>query len=219
MGPIVCGVVAGMNKIPRFDLGRFDAVAIASSTGGPCLVEQIVTGLPADLPVPIFIAQHMPPEFTETFSARLDLNSPLTVVHAEDDMRVFAGTAYLGRGHQHMRVCGRSKQTAKIEISKEPEKLVFKPSADELFRSCAKVYGSSTLAIIMTGIGRDGTDGAGEIREAGGMVLTQIRESCVVYGMPRSCEEAGFSDAQLTVDQIRRTILQLSPDHHEKAIA
>lgn len=206
-----------MSKIPRFELGRFKAVAIASSTGGPSLVDQIVSGLPADLPVPIFIAQHMPPAFTKSFSARLDLNSPLTVVHAQEGMSVYAGTVYMGRGQCHLRVRGLNQRLVKIEVSEEPKKLAFKPSADELFRSCAHVYGSELLTVVMTGIGRDGTQGAADVREAGGVILTQTKSTCAVYGMPRSCVEAGLSDAQLNPDQIRRTILQLSPQHREDA--
>ena len=87
-----------MSDIPSFELGRFRAVAIGSSTGAPSLVQQIIASLPADLPVPIFIAQHMPATFTESFAIRLDQTSPLTVIHAEDGMPVFPGTVYVGSG-------------------------------------------------------------------------------------------------------------------------
>lgn len=205
-----------ISNIPRFDLGRFKVVAIASSTGGPGLVNQILSGLPADLSVPILVAQHMPPAFTETFSVRLDQDSPMTVIHAEDGMSVFAGTAYVGRGHAHLRLRKTFSQI-QIEVSEEPKELHYKPSGDELFRSCVQIYGSDVLAVVMTGIGRDGTKGAADVREAGGVILTQDESTCAVYGMPRSCAEAGLSDAQLDPDQIRRAILQLSPEHRDKA--
>lgn len=207
-----------MGSIPQFELGRFKAVAIGSSTGGPGLVEQIISGLPADLPVPVFVAQHMPPTFTESFSARLELRSALTVVHAEDMMPVLPGTVYVGRGHRHMRV-RRVALTTQLEINEQPTSLPFKPSCDELFHSCAAVYGGATLVVVLTGIGSDGTKGAKEVAQAGGVVLTQSAATCVVYGMPRSCVEAGVSHAQLSPDEIRRAILQLSPDYHENTLA
>ncbi len=207
-----------MSQIPRFSIGRFQAVAIGSSTGAPGLVQQIVSGLPADLPLPIFIAQHMPPTFTESYATRLQLSSPLTVVHAQNLMPVFAGTAYVGQGHKHLRVCQGRRTRVHIQVSEQPTQLLFKPSADELFRSCAQVYGSGTLAVVMSGIGNDGTEGACHVHDAGGIVITQSAASCAVYGMPRSCVEAGVSYAQLNPDQIRRTILQLSPEHGRKAI-
>ena len=207
-----------MGTLPRFDLGRFDAVAIGSSTGGPPIVEEILGGLPADLPAPIFLAQHMPPNFTVTFAAHLDRASPLSVVHAEDGMPILPGVVYVGVGHQHMRIRRRAGQT-RIEINTQPEDLVYKPSADELFSSCATVYSRSVLAVVLTGIGKDGTQGALKVREAGGKVLTQSQDTCAVYGMPRSCVDSDASDAQLHPDQIRRAILQLSPMHRELAYA
>ncbi len=205
-----------MSPIPEFNLGRFKAVAIGSSTGGPGLVEEIINNLPPDLPMPIFVAQHMPPTFTETFAARLELNSPLTVVHAQDTMPVFDGTVYIGRGHHHLRVRKIGRTSTQIEVNDLPTKLVYKPSADELFRSCAEVYGEKTLAIVLTGIGADGTQGARAVHDAGGVVLTQTAKSCVVYGMPKSCVDAGLSDAQLTPADIRNVIMRLAPSHHKE---
>lgn len=202
-----------MDRVPAFSLGRFSAVAIGSSTGGPKLVVSILSGLPADLPFPLFIAQHLPPTFTPSFAAHLAQASPLTVVHAEDGMPVYPGTVYVGQGHKHMRVVQRLGQRPRIVISPEPRELVFMPSVDELFRSCATVYAREVLAVVLTGIGRDGTEGARAVKQAGGVVLSQNAETCAVYGMPRSCAEAGLSDAVLDPDDIRRAILQLSPLH------
>ena len=201
-----------MSNIPQFDLGRFKAIAIGASTGAPGLVEQILMGLPADLPVPIFLAQHMPPHFTASYAARLQLRSPMTVVHTEHKMPVFPGTVYVGQGHRHLRIRKSNKSEPYIEIDEEPKKLVYKPSVDELFQSCVEVYGHELLAIIMSGIGQDGTEGAQQVHAAGGMIITQSRETCAVYGMPRNCVEAGLSEAQLTPAEIRQTIIQLSPD-------
>jgi two-component system chemotaxis response regulator CheB len=194
-------------------------VAIGSSTGGPKLLEEIITGLPADLPVPIFIAQHLPPMFTETLALRMDRNSALSVFHAEHGMPVLPGSVYVARGREHMRVKRTPGSSPTIQISPEPQHLLFKPSVDELFESCAEVYGRRTLGVVLTGIGYDGTIGARAIHNAGGVILTQNAQSCAVYGMPKSCYEAGLSTAQLDIDRIRRAILQLSPGHHDRAFA
>lgn len=201
-------------RFPRFELGQFAAVAIGSSTGGPNLVQAIVTALPADLPVPLFIAQHLPPAFTESFAATLARESPLAVFHAEDGMPALPGAVYLGRGHQHMRVLRKGAKHF-LEISPEPKALVFRPSADELLASCAAAYAGRALGIVMTGIGRDGVVGAAKLVAAGGTILTQTRETCAVYGMPRACDEAGLSTASLTPDDLRLAILQLAPSQHD----
>lgn len=198
--------------IPRIEPNRFSAVAIGSSTGGPRVLEQIIASLPADLPVPIFIAQHMPPRFTESFSVSLDQMSALSVVHAEDGMPIFPGVVYVARGQQHMRIVG-SRHATKIQISQEPRALLFKPSADELLRSTAQVYGRATLAVVLSGIGRDGSEGARAVRAVGGMILTQAAETCAVYGMPKTCVELGLSDAALEPTGIRQVIHQLSPSY------
>ncbi len=208
--------VAGTNKLPVFDPGRFAVVAIGASTGAPMPLGRMITHLPADLPVPILVAQHLPLAFTASFAKQLNHDAALTVVHAERGMRVLPGTVYLGQGKRHLRVakCFGHDQ---IVVSDEPRELLYRPSVDELLRSCAEVYGSRVLAIVMTGIGRDGTEGAAEVVKAGGVVLTQSAETCVVYGMPRSCVEAGLSSAALTPEQLRRCILQLSPGHRDEA--
>jgi len=203
-----------VSDFPRFELDRFKAVVIASGTGGASQVEQMLAGLPAALSVPILIAQQMAPSFAETFATRLDLISPLTVVDAQDTMRVFAGTVYLGHCDQHIRVYRWGSQPVTIEISQNPEDLVPKPSADQLFQSCAKVYGCDTLAVVMSGLGSDGTAGAREVKQAGGVVLTQTPETCAFDSMPRSCVEAGLSDDQLGPDEIRQAIFQLSPKNN-----
>ncbi|GAB4108463.1 MAG: hypothetical protein Kow00105_15620 [Phycisphaeraceae bacterium] len=198
-------------QVPQFKPDRFKAVAIGSSTGGPNLVQQIIAGLPADMPVPIFIAQHLPPKFTHEMALSMARRAALTVVEAEQGQPVFPGTVYVAPGRLHMRIVSDSGQRKRIRISDQPADLLYKPSVDELFDSCAQVYGRETLGVVMTGIGRDGTRGAAEIVKAGGIILTQDKASCAVYGMPRSCDEAGLSSASLPPEGLRRAILQLSP--------
>jgi len=212
-------VQTGSFKIPALDPARIGCVAIGSSTGAPTQLQHIIAGLPADLPVPILIAQHLPPAFSASFANTLGRVSPLTVVHAEDGMPLLPGSVYVAQGHKHMRVRRWAAGRLHVEISERPAELPFKPSVDELLASCAKHYGATTLAFVMTGIGRDGTLGAGEVRAAGGVVVAQDEASCAVWGMPRSCAEAGFASAVMDPEHMRRTILQLSPGHHREAHA
>lgn len=200
---------------PQFDPHRFGVVAIGSSTGAPNLILHIITRLPADLPVPILIAQHLPPRFTADLAVSINRDAPLTVVEAEDGQPVFPGTVYLGKGRVHLRVIKHPGRAPTIQISDKPENLVYKPSVDQLFASCAKVYGRKTLGIVMTGIGRDGVKGAADIVNAGGVIVTQSKPTCAVYGMPRACDEAGLSTASLSPEQIRDLIHQLSPSYQQ----
>lgn len=193
-----------------YELGRIRAVAIGASTGGPGLLRQIISELPADLPFPILIAQHLPPAFTLQLSQQMASESALMVVHAEDGMEVLAGVVYIAPGRMHMRVKNAHKKVV-LEINAEPAGLFFKPSVDELLTSVAAVYGRKSLGVIMTGIGHDGRLGATAIKQQGGIIVTQSEDTCTVYGMPRSCDEAGLSDASLDPEQIRRLIHQFSP--------
>jgi two-component system chemotaxis response regulator CheB len=203
-------------ETPQFDTRRFRVVTIGSSTGGPNLVQQIISGLPADLPVPILIAQHLPPKFTADMALAMAQRSALNVVEAEDGQPVLPGTAYLAPGRLHMRVVKAPDKLPRIRIGDQPTHLLYKPSVDELFDSCAEVYGKASLGIVMTGIGRDGVLGAGKIVQAGGMILTQTKATCAVYGMPRACDEAGLSSASLDPEGLRNAIHRLSPSFTDR---
>lgn len=203
--------------IPTLDANGFKVVAIGSSTGGPSVVEEILSGLPADLLVPILVAQHMPANFTGHFAAQLDRATALSVMHAEDGMPVYAGVVYIALGHHHMRIRRLAGDQHRIEISPQPSHLVYKPSVDELFHSCVKVWHSQVLGVVLTGIGSDGTRGAMEIHSAGGVVLAQSAQTCAVYGMPKNCVTSGAATAQLDPADIAKTILQLSPEHDRSA--
>ncbi len=199
------------DKPLKFEPNRFGVVAIGSSTGAPNLVQNIIAGLPADLPVPILIAQHLPPRFTHDLAITMDQISALTVVEAEDGQPVFPGTVYLGKGRMHMRIVKSPGGRLSIRISDQPANLPYKPSVDELFDSCDAAFPGRVLGFVMTGIGKDGTKGATRIVQSGGIIYTQTKETCAVYGMPRSCDEAGLSAGSLDPEGIRLAIHQLSP--------
>lgn len=204
---------------PMFEPGRFQVAAIGSSTGGPGLLRHIINGLPADISFPILIAQHLPPTFTLQLSQQLANESALMVVHAQDGMEVLPGVVYVAPGRMHMRVKKNHIGKTVIEINDLPAGLFFKPSVDELFTSVATRYGRKSLGIIMTGIGHDGTLGATAIKQQGGIIVTQTQASCSVYGMPRSCDEAGLSDASLDPEGIRCLLQQFSPKHRRDVVS
>lgn len=192
--------------------GRIKAIAIGSSTGGPRLVRSIIRRLPADLPVPIFIAQHLPLVFTRQFARQMAAESPLTVVHASQGQEVLPGVVYVGPGESHMRVVRPAAHgKGRLVVSPRPEAITLRPSVDELFRSLANVYGNRCAGIVMTGLGQDGTLGAKAIHDAGGLVITQQAASCTVYGMPRSCDEAGLSHVSMTPEEIHDFLHRFSP--------
>lgn len=188
----------------------FDVILIGSSTGGPPVLEQILMALPADLPMPVVVAQHMPRMFTKSMSERLDEECALSVVHAEHEMPLLPGAVYITPGGMHSRVKANSTGRATLIISEEPRGALYKPSVDELFASGAAL-GAKALGIVLTGMGADGAIGAKAMHASRGMVIAQDAESCVVYGMPRAVVEAGAACAQLTPAQICAAVRQLAP--------
>lgn len=188
---------------------NIDAVVLGSSTGGPPVLEAIIAGLESAPKAPIFVAQHMPEIFTKSLATRLDGVSKATVKLAEDGEPVKSGTVYIAEGGKHLRVV-RSGSLVRIEVSEKPTEALYKPSVNELFASAAKVYGKSTLGVMLTGMGDDGTEGSGPLKSTGAQIVAQSPESCVVYGMPRAVVEAGLADASLNIEEITRLVSNAS---------
>jgi two-component system, chemotaxis family, protein-glutamate methylesterase/glutaminase len=182
-------------------------VAIGSSTGGPPMLELILGQLPADLPCPVVIAQHMPRSFTKAMSERIDGLSPMSVVHGEHGMPLHPGTAYIIPGQQHGRVRAIGRGPLRLEVSDEPISAPFKPSVNELLASVAEQCGARGVGAVLTGIGDDGRLGGAALLKAGGLLLAQDPRSSVVYGMPKAAAEVGGKI--MTPDQIARTIATL----------
>ena len=181
--------------------GRVDILAVGSSTGGPDALTKVLTSLPADLPVPIVITQHMPPVFTKMFAERLDRSTPLRVVEAEDGMELTAGWAYVAPGDRHLVLHRRGPATPTQPTAAPPENSC-RPAVDVMFRSVAQLYGASAYATVLTGMGQDGRNGAKVLREAGAEVLAQDEASSVVWGMPGAVVTAGLADEVLPLDRI-----------------
>jgi two-component system chemotaxis response regulator CheB len=183
---------------------RHELVAIGASTGGPQAVARLLAELPADFPVPILVALHLPAGYTESFARRLDETCALEVREAEDGLPLRAGLAVISRGGLHLKVRGGAGLSAALDV--RPVDSVHRPSVDVLFESAVEVAGRGVMAVVLTGMGDDGVRGARLVRAAGGTVLTEAERTCVVYGMPRAVREAGLSDEQRPLDEMAAAI-------------
>lgn len=199
----------GQIRLRPFAAAMPRALLIGSSTGGPQALSAIIQKLPAAIDrAPLLITQHMPPMFTTVLAEHLSRVSGRGAHEAEHDEPVLAGGVYVAPGGRHMRVV-RDGERVKIALGDDPPINFCKPSVDPLFTSAAQIWGAGTLALILTGMGSDGTGGAAAVVEAGGSVIAQDEASSVVWGMPRSVAQAGLCSAVLPVNQIAGKILGL----------
>ncbi|USN98339.1 MAG: chemotaxis response regulator protein-glutamate methylesterase [Phycisphaeraceae bacterium] len=196
-------------SVPRigelFQPGQLDLVAIGSSTGGPPVLETLVTAIQTGSGLPVVIAQHMPALFTKSLASRLDTVGPATVKLAQDGEKVERGHVYVAEGGKHLRVRRRAGRYL-LEVSGEPADALYKPSVNELFASVAGAVGSRALGVVLTGMGDDGSEGARSMVQAGAKIVAQDEASCVVYGMPKAVTEGGLTSASMSPDQLGRML-------------
>jgi two-component system chemotaxis response regulator CheB len=185
---------------------RVEVVVIAVSTGGPKALQHVVPRLPANLPVPVLLVQHMPPVFTGLLAERLDRESPVHVVEAASGDALRPGTVYIAPGGRHMVIEKRAIGVT-VRLNDDPPENSCRPAADPLFRSVAKAYGANALAVVLTGMGSDGCKGAQHLVDAGAEVLAQDEATCVVWGMPGAVVHAGLVTAEFPLDRIADAIL------------
>ena len=187
---------------------RFEVAVLGISTGGPQALRYLVPQLPADFPVPLLIVLHMPPGYTALFSAKLAELSKIRVREAQDGAVLEAGTAIVAQAGRHLVLRKNAAGQTQMRLSTTPTDKPHRPSVDVLFRSAAEIYKARTLAIVMTGMGDDGKEGAAWVKAQGGKVITEAEESCVIYGMPRSVVEAGLSDVSTPLSAMAETIMR-----------
>jgi two-component system chemotaxis response regulator CheB len=187
--------------------GSYDIVAIGTSTGGPVALQEVLTKLPGDFPVPIILVQHMPGTFTPAFAKRLDQLCKIRVKEAEQGDELQNGCAYLAPGGKQMEIQQRGGKL-RIEISDGEPSLNYRPSVDITFNSVARVLPGRSLAIVLTGMGADGREGARTMKAGGAAVWAQDEASCVVYGMPASIVEAGLADRILPLSEVGTSLAQ-----------
>jgi two-component system chemotaxis response regulator CheB len=185
----------------KFRKPPFPLVAIGISTGGPFALQKVISMLPRDLSVPIAIVQHMPPNFTASLAQRLNQITSLIVQEGANGMPVKPGHIYLAPGGKQM-VFTRKDTQIRLRITSQPSDVLFHPSVDVMFLSACEVFGGDILGIVMTGMGRDGLEGARKIKALGGMIYAQDKKSSVVYGMPHVIVEANLADKILPLKEI-----------------
>lgn len=183
------------------------ALAVGSSTGGPSALAELLDALPGDLGVPIFIVQHMPAAFTGFLARRLDERSAFTVREARAWAEPGPGEVWIAPGDRHM-LLRRGDGKPRITIDRGPPVRSCRPSVDLLFSSVAEVYGGGALGMVLTGMGRDGLDGARQMRDAGASILVQDRGSAVVWGMPGHIAEAGLAERVGTVGELAGEVIR-----------
>jgi two-component system chemotaxis response regulator CheB len=176
---------------PRSLQKRPQAIVIGVSTGGPNALAEVIPKLPADLPLPVLIVQHMPPMFTRLLAERLNTSSKINVIEAAEGMTVERGNAYIAPGDFHMTVQRESRKVV-IRLNKDPMENSCRPAVDVLFRSAA--YDGATVAVILTGMGQDGHKGVRHLRSVGSTVIAQDEATSVVWGMPGYVVRDGLAD-------------------------
>jgi two-component system chemotaxis response regulator CheB len=179
-----------------------EIIAIGASTGGPKALQEMIPELPADLPAPIVVVQHMPPGFTGPFAERLNMLSALRVREARHDDLLEPGAVYIAPAGRQFTVRRRSGAFGQTVLSDPPGDLLHKPSVDALMISVAETFGRYAMGIILTGMGNDGLHGMTAIREAGGLTIGQDESTCTIYGMPRACAENGILQEILPLHEI-----------------
>lgn len=181
---------------------RDRVVVIGASTGGPGALHTVIPDLPADLPAAVLIVQHMPVGFTRSLAERLDSVSALAIKEAAPGDALEVGRALLAPGGFHMTV----DENGRIALNQNPAVHGVRPAVDVTMASVAQRYGAATIGVVLTGMGRDGTNGALLIRSAGGQVIAEDESTCVVWGMPRSVVEAGAADVVVPLPQMATAI-------------
>lgn len=184
--------------------GRAKVVVIASSTGGPRALSVLLPELPAPLGRGAIVVQHMPAGFTRSLAERLDRSSALNVREAVDGDRLEPGAVLVAPGGLHLRV----DEGGGVRTTLEPPVGGLRPRADHTIADIARCFGERVLLVVLTGMGRDATDGAREVRRLGGRILVESAETSTVYGMPRSVAEAGLADAILPLPELAGAIAE-----------
>ncbi len=182
---------------PRVD-ARPEVIVIAASTGGPAALQAVLGGLSPKMPCPVLVVQHIAADFTAWLASWLAGCSPLPVHVAQDGESALAGHIYLAPDDRHLLVTAR--HTLRLNQALPVQSL--RPSADVLFRSASQAFGAGVIAVVLTGMGSDGAQGARGIKDAGGTVLVQDAATCAIFGMPQAVIAAGAADAVLPLPAI-----------------
>lgn len=193
------------HSAPAVKRKAYKLVAIGTSTGGPVALQRVLTQLPANFPAPIVLIQHMPAAFTKAFAERLDKLCRISVKEAVDGDVLRPGLALLAPGGKQMMI----DQRGAVKILPGDERLNYKPCVDISFGSAAKTFNDKVLALVLTGMGADGREGARLLKQCGSQVWAQDEASCVIYGMPMAVVKAGLADAVYSLDEIGKHLVEV----------
>lgn len=185
---------------------NYDIIVVGASTGGPSAVELLVNNLPANLTLPVVVAQHMPERFIESFAQRLKDTTGLKVSVAREGERLLSNHIYLAPGTANMRIALENSSLV-VQFSHDHFKEFNNPSIDCLFESVGDLYGTRAIGVILTGMGKDGAKGLERIRASGGLTIAQDEPSSVVYGMPKVAFETGAATHQIPMNEISNFIV------------
>jgi two-component system chemotaxis response regulator CheB len=192
-------------------------VAIGISTGGPNALQYLLQQLPGDFPGTIVVVQHMPEGFTEMFARRLDESCAIDVKEAQSGDLLIAGRALICPGDRHIKV-RRMPLGNTVVLSDEARTNGHRPSVDILFRSVAAEFGSRAVGVLMTGMGDDGAEGLGLMKDAGALTIAQSEDSCTVFGMPKAAVERGHAMRIVPLDMLANTLaMQCNPEKIARA--
>ena len=191
---------------PRPSSDQYDLVAIGASTGGIHALSRLLRELPAGFRLPVLVTQHLPATFMPYFAAQLALLAGRPCDVAADHMRIRPGRLVVAPGDAHLTVVPLADGTGAIRLSRAPSASGCMPSVDPMLASVAATYGARALGVVLSGMGRDGAEGARALREAGGGVVVQDKASSVIWGMPGAVAGAGLADAMLPPEAIGQLI-------------
>jgi len=197
------------SRYKRSEPGSVRAILIGISTGGPKALVKLLPAISEKVLLPIFIVQHMPPTFTQSLAETLNTKCNHRVIEVNKEEPIDNRTIYIAPGGKHLILMKNSRGEPSTIINEEPPENGFRPSVDVLFRSASTVYGGEVIAMILTGMGSDGTRGMGTLKRMGAYTIAQDEESSVVWGMPRSAIDAGYVDEILPLDLIPESIERL----------
>ena len=201
-------IVRRMTGIATGSAGKPEVVVLGISTGGPQSLAQMLPKLPADLPVPVLIVQHMPPMFTKSLADDLNKKCALSVSEARNGQLVEPGHIIIAPGGKQMKV-RKLREDIIICVTDDPPENSCKPAVDYLFRSVAHTFGGRALGVIMTGMGNDGSLGCRLLKRNGAPIILQDEATCVVYGMPKQPADEGLADVIAPLDRIADEITRL----------
>jgi two-component system, chemotaxis family, protein-glutamate methylesterase/glutaminase len=213
--PAAAAPITPAGVTPAAQPGPLELIVLGISTGGPNALRRLFAEIDGDIGVPMVVVQHMPAGFTSEFAQSLNRVSPLEVKEAAEGDLLKADRVLIAPGDYHITVEKRSLAGV-VHLNQNPPQNGHRPSAGALFQSAAKHYGRNVMAVIMTGMGRDGAHEIGEIYTAGGMTIGQDEASSVVYGMPRVARELGYIHRQVGLDEMARVISTLAAELREQ---